>query len=96
MTMTRFTLAILPLATIFASALAEGADSPPAWAYPIAPADLTAPEDGVPRRVPNSSLSYTLPQLRDRFIGSDWHPGDHAPNESILFPGRKHFETHLL
>ena len=66
MAITRFAVAILPLATIFASPLVAGADSPPAWAYPIAPADLTAPDDGVPRRVPNSSISYTLPQLRDR------------------------------
>lgn len=87
--MTRFALAILPLATIFASALAEGADSPPAWAYPIAPADLTAPDDGVPRRVPNSSASYTLIKLRDRFFASDWHPEDHPPMPLIVAQGSK-------
>jgi cytochrome c553 len=88
-TMTRFALAILPLATIFASALAEGADSPPAWAYPIAPADFIGPDDGVPRRVPNSSASYPLTQLRDRFIASDWHPEDHPPMPPIVAQGRK-------
>ena len=87
--MTRFALAILPLVTIFASPLAAGADSPPAWAYPIAPADFTGPDDGVPRRVPNSSASYTLPQLRDRFIASDWHPEDHPPMPRIVAQGRK-------
>jgi DNA-binding transcriptional LysR family regulator len=46
----RIAVAILPLATTFASPLVAGADSPPAWAYPIAPADLTAPDDGLPRR----------------------------------------------
>jgi cytochrome c553 len=87
-TMTRFALAILPLVTIFASALAEGADSPPAWAYPITPAgSKPAPDDGVPRRVPNSSATYTLTQLRDRFIASDWHPEDHPPLP--LIEGRK-------
>ena len=89
MAIARFAVAILPLATIIASPLAAGADSPPAWAYPIAPADLTAPDDGVPRRVPNSSVSYTLPQLRDRFIASDWHPGDHPPMPLIVAQGRK-------
>ena len=89
MAMTRFALAILPLVTIFASPLAAGADSPPAWAYPIAPADFTGPDDGVPRRVPNSSASYTLPQLRDRFIASDWHPKDHPPMPLIVAQGRK-------
>jgi hypothetical protein len=71
---TRFAVVSLTLATTLASPLAEGADTPPAWAYPIAPADLTGPDDGVPRRVPNSSVAYTLTQLRDRFIASDWHP----------------------
>jgi cytochrome c553 len=88
--MTRFALAILPLAVIFASALAEGAESPPAWAYPITPAGSTpAPDDGVPRRVPNSSATYTLTQLRDRFIASDWHPEDHPQLPLIVAKGRK-------
>jgi cytochrome c553 len=88
-TTTRFAFAILPLATIFASPLAEGADTPPAWAYPISPADFTGPDDGVPRRVPNSSITYTLTQLRDRFIASDWHPEDHPPMPPIVAKGRK-------
>jgi cytochrome c553 len=85
----RFALVILPLATILASPLAEGADTPPAWAYPIAAADLTAPDDGVQRRVPNSSISYTMIQLRDRFIAKDWHPEDHPPMPLIVAKGRK-------
>jgi len=88
-TITRFALAILPLVTIFASAVAEGADSPPVWAYPIAPADFTGPDDGMPRRVPNSSAIYTLTQLRDRFIASDWHAEDHPPMPRIVAQGRK-------
>ena len=41
------------------------------------PADFKpTPDDGMPRRVPESSVSYTLTQLRDRFIASDWHPAD--------------------
>jgi cytochrome c553 len=89
-TITRFALAILPLATILAAALAEGADSPPAWAYPITPAGFKpAPDDGVPRRVPNSSISYTLTQLRDRFIASDWHPEEHPPLPLIVAQGSK-------
>src|SRR5215218_1543756 len=87
--MTRLALVIL-LATIFASALAESADSPPAWAYPITPAgSKPTPDDGVPRRVPNSAATYTLTQLRDRFIASDWHPEDHPPMPLIVAQGRK-------
>ena len=89
MTKTRYPFAVFLLATIFGSPLAAGPDVPPAWAYPIAPADLTAPDDGLPRRVPNSLISYTLPQLRDRFIASDWHPEDHPPMPLIVAQGRK-------
>lgn len=88
--MIRFALAILPLATILASALAEGADSPPSWAYPITPAGFKpAPGDGIPRQVPYSSATYTLTQLRDRFIASDWHPEDHQPLPLIVAQGSK-------
>ena len=89
MIMLHFARAVLPLAAIFASPLVAGADSPPAWAYPLAPADLTARDDGVPRRVPDSSVSYMLPQLRDRFFAPDWHPGDYPPMPPIVARGRK-------
>ena len=85
----RLAFAVLALVMTFVAPLAAGADSPPAWAYPIAPADLTARDDGVPRRVPNSSVTYSLPQLRDRFIASDWHPGDHPPMPRVVAQGRK-------
>lgn len=68
----------------------HGADGPPEWAYQITPPGVKpAPDDGVPRRVPNSSASYTLTQLRDRFIASDWHPEDHPPLPPIVAQGRK-------
>jgi cytochrome c553 len=87
---TRFALAILLLATNFASPLAAEDDPPPAWAYPITPADFKpAPDDGLPKHVPNSSASYTPTQLRDRFIASDWHPEDHPPMPPIVAQGRK-------
>jgi len=89
MAITRFAVATLALLTIFVSPLAEGADTPPAWAYPIGAADLTASDDGVLRRVPNSSVSYTMIQLRDRFIAKDWHPEDHPPMPPIVARGRK-------
>jgi cytochrome c553 len=74
----------MTLAMTLASPLAEGADTPPASAYPIAPADLSGPDDGVPRRVPKSSVTYTLTQLRDRFIASDWHPEEQPPMPLIV------------
>jgi cytochrome c553 len=84
--------AILPLAAvIFASPFpARAADGPPEWAYQITPASFKAPpDDGVPRHVPNSSTTYTVTQLRDRFIAPVWHPEDHPPLPPIVAQGRK-------
>src|SRR5258705_4885551 len=92
MTIFRFAAAILPLlAMLFASPLpARAADGPPEWAYPITPPNLKpAPDDGVPRRVPNSSATYTLTQIRDRFIAPVWHPEDHPPLPPVVAKGRK-------
>jgi cytochrome c553 len=79
------------LAMVCAVPLAAlGADGPPAWAYAITPPDFKpAPDDGVPRRVPNSSASYTLTQLRDRFIAPVWHPQEHPRLPGVVAQGRK-------
>src|SRR5258706_9683099 len=92
MTIVRFAAAILPLlAMLLAAPLpARAADGPPEWAYPITPPNLKpAPDDGVPRRVPNSSATYTLTQIRDRFIAPVWHPEDHPPLPPVVAQGRK-------
>jgi hypothetical protein len=76
-------VALLVLAV--ASALAAGTpaqseEGPPAWAYPVNPPDFKpTPDDGTLRRVPGSTATYTLTQLRDRFIAPDWHPDDILP-----------------
>jgi cytochrome c553 len=91
-TIARFAAAILPIsAVVFALPLpARGADGPPAWAYQITPADFkAAPDDGVPRHVPNSSATYTVTQLRDRFIAPVWHPEEHPPLPPVVAQGRK-------
>src|SRR5258706_2288795 len=92
MTIVRFAAAILPLlAMLFALPLpARAAEGPPEWAYPITPPNLKpAPDDGVPRRVPNSSATYTLTQIRDRFIAPVWHPEEHPPLPPVVAQGRK-------
>jgi cytochrome c553 len=92
MTIARFASWILPLSTvIFASPLPlQAADGPPEWAYQITPAGFKAPpDDGVPRHVPNSSATYTVTQLRDRFISPVWHPEEHPPLPPIVAQGRK-------
>ena len=66
------------------------AQSPPEWAYPVNPPGFKPrPDDGMPRQVPGSNASYTLAQLRDRFISPVWHPEEHPPQPEIVARGRK-------
>jgi cytochrome c553 len=63
---------------------------PPAWAYPVNPPDFKpTPDDGILRRVPDSSAAFTLTQLRDLFFAPDWHPADHPPMPEVVARGRK-------
>ena len=83
-------LLLLPFAAMLAATPSESQESPPAWAYPVNPPDLTlAPDDGTIRRVPGSDAGYTLTQLRDRFVSPNWHPGDYPPRPEIVVRGRK-------
>lgn len=90
--MTKF-IAILALASasvLVAALPAYGAEGPPAWAYPVNPPDFKlSPDDGAPRRVPDSTATYTLSQLRDRFIAPDWHPAEYPPMPEVVARGRK-------
>jgi len=68
----------------------SGIGEPPAWAYPVpAPDRKVAADDGTIRRVPDSSVGYTLTQLSDRFAAPDWHPQDHPPMPTVVVHGRK-------
>jgi cytochrome c553 len=79
----------LSMASLSSSA-ALGAEDPPTWAYPVNPPDFKPrAEDGIARRVPASSATYSVTQLRDRFISPVWHPNDHPPLPSVVAQGRK-------
>jgi len=86
-------IAIFALASVFVLAAglpAYAAEGPPEWAYPVNPPDFKPPEeDGVPRRVPGSSATYSVTQLRDRFIAPVWHPSEHPPLPPVVAQGRK-------
>src|ERR1700694_4816498 len=96
----RFALSVLVLIGVTASgpamaqAPAAGSSPPPspaafpAWAYPWAPDFKAPPDDGVPRRVPNSTAAYTITQERDLFLAPDWHPADHPPLPPGVSGGR--------
>jgi cytochrome c553 len=84
-------LALFPIALmIWPSASALGQDKPPVWAYPVNPPDFRAsPDDGTPRKVPDSNLTLTLTQVRDLFFSPDWHSTDHPPQPDVVARGRK-------
>jgi cytochrome c553 len=86
----RFASVALWLLLQVLTAAAQGADTLPAWAYPVTPPDFKLPPDnGQLRHVPGSSASYTETQLRDRFLAKDWHPEEHPPMPDIVALGRK-------
>jgi len=73
-----------------ASWLCNAQMPPPEWAYPKNPPGFKPkPDDGTLRRVEGSSASYTLTQLRDRFVSPVWHPQEHPQQPEVVARGRK-------
>lgn len=78
------------LAALPAGAVEVAGEIPPPWAYPFDPPGLVLPvDDGTPRHVPESKLTYTLSQVRDGFHAPDWHPEAHPAMPAIVEFGRK-------
>jgi cytochrome c553 len=74
----------------FAPLSANAEETPPAWAYVVNPPDFKlSPDDGKPRQVPGSDVTYYVPQTRDRFLAPDWHPAEHPPMPGVVAHGRK-------
>lgn len=64
--------------------------APPAWAFVVNPPGAQpAPDDGTLRRVPGSSVAFTLTQIRDLFAVPDWRPADHPPMPEVVSHGAK-------
>jgi len=95
--------AVVIFATVLAFAANDG--PPPPWAYgfpapataaPAAPAPAAAAPpaaapapDVTPRKVPGSTGSFTLAQIRDGFGPADWFPGDHPVMPEIVAHGKR-------
>jgi cytochrome c553 len=83
--------AIAQTAATDSSAPAPSASFPvsfPAWAYPWAPDFKAAPDDGIPRHVPDSTAAFTITQERNLFFAPDWHPDDHPAMPDVVAHGR--------
>jgi cytochrome c553 len=89
--MKRLAALALPIVSIFwAGTPVQSQEVPPAWAYPVNPPDFKPPpDDGTPRKVPNSAVTLMLTQVRDLFNAPDWHPDDHPPQPEVVAQGRK-------
>jgi cytochrome c553 len=66
----------------------------PAWAYPVAgpaiPGTASPPDDGSPKRVPDSRLALTKAQFAAHVTAvPDWHPEDHPAMPGIVSVGRE-------
>ena len=89
------------LVAALGSVVLIGAQAPasdgPAWAYGVPNTPPAAgqrggdprPPDTSPKQIPDSTQSFTLPQLRDFFNVADWFPGDHPPMPDVFVHGRQ-------
>ena len=85
----RNAIAILMLACLTGTA-ASADEAPPPWAFVVnPPGSQPAPDDGTLRRVPGSSVAFTLTQIRDLFSVPDWRPDDHPAMPEIVKHGAK-------
>ena len=82
-------IAMLMLACL--TGTVAGADNPPPpWAFAVnPPGTQPPPDDGTLKRVPGSSVAFTLTQIRDLFTVPDWHPGDHPQMPEVVRHGAK-------
>jgi len=82
-------LSLLPALAVAGTATPTD-DVPPPWAYPVDPPGVVAPkDDGTLRHVPDSTITFTLTQVKDGFLSPDWHPNDHPALPEIVAHGRK-------
>lgn len=75
-----------------AGAAADTTFAVPEWAFPMRPA--TAPPPAAPDltrmlRVPRSTATFSVAQVRDYFAVPDWHPAMHSEMPAIVSQGRK-------
>src|ERR1700737_3882036 len=64
----------------------DAAPNPLAWAYAVPPAPIPPPPppDDTPKKIPGSTQTFTMKQIRDTGNPVDWFPGDHPPMPTIV------------
>ena len=74
------------------AAIAQGATTPPIWAYPVlppAPGPAAKPDDTVMKKLPGSKLRFTDAGVSYRFKVPDWFPNEHPAMPDVVAHGRK-------
>jgi cytochrome c553 len=93
-------LVVLALTPLVAAGVLRAAGEPPAWAYAVgpapapgapapAPAAAAPAPDTSPKQLPGSTLTFSLPQIRDAFGPADWFPGDHPVMPEVVAKGKR-------
>jgi cytochrome c553 len=85
-----------------AATAVQAADAPPSWAYGFttpppstppaaapAPAPAAAPDTTTMHTLPGSKLSFTRPQIANRYGPADWFPEDHPAMPDIVAHGKQ-------
>src|SRR5262249_26254024 len=59
------------------------------WAFPVYPINIAKDrpinqDDGKPKSIPGSTLSFTTKQINDYFSTPDWFPKDHGPWPKVV------------
>jgi cytochrome c553 len=70
-------------------AAAAGGTAPPAAAPAVPAAPAGQPPDATPRRVPGSSRTFPLAEIRDAFGPADWFPDDHPLMPDVVAHGHR-------
>jgi cytochrome c553 len=97
-------LIVLPIFGALPPQQGKSTEPPPPWAYgfttppdpnpaPASPAPAALPnpypDDGTLRHLPESTLAFTITQVRDSFNPADWYPTDHPPMPDVVAHGKK-------
>lgn len=82
---------LLLLIVVFAVACARADAQTPSWAYAVNPPGvLPAVDDGKPRRVPGSTVTFTQSQIAAIEVQPpDWHPDEHPAMPGIVGRSRE-------
>ena len=76
-------------ALVLLPVIAIAADAPPEWAYPSAPPGFQPPPDnGQPKHVKGSTLTFTQADVDNGFGPPDWFPNEHPPLPNLVAHGK--------